>query len=86
MTELGYKYAEISSWLGLFAPKATPEATVTKINADVANVLQMDQYKQFLDKIEAPFCPSTPAEFRDFVVNDVQKWKHVVKARGISEN
>jgi hypothetical protein len=46
----------------------------------------MDQYKQFLDKIEAPFCPSTPAEFRDFVVNDVQKWKHVVKARGISEN
>jgi tripartite-type tricarboxylate transporter receptor subunit TctC len=86
MTELGYKDAEISSWWGLFAPKGTPEATIAKINADVANVLQKDQYKQFLDKIEAPFFPSTPAEFRDFVVNDVEKWKRVVKARGISEN
>lgn len=74
---------EAISWLGLFAPAATPPAVVQKIQVSLANALKESGVRQKLQDSGITPEPNTSAEFAAMVKSDTQRWRDVGKAVNI---
>jgi tripartite-type tricarboxylate transporter receptor subunit TctC len=74
---------EITVWLGLVAPKATPTAIVDKLQAKVAKILAEPAIKAKADASGLFPATSTPAEFSAFIRKEAQRWSTVVKETGM---
>jgi len=73
----------VSRLVGVFAPAATPRATIDKMGRDVARVLEVpDVAKQLLSQ-GAEARPSTPDEFTRFVRAKVEGARQVAALAGI---
>ena len=73
-----------SSWVGFFAPAKTPDAVVTKLNAEI-NALMKEQ--DSLDKLaKAGFGPvaKNVAENEAYFKSEVESWGKMVRAIGFS--
>lgn len=71
-----------AGWSGLVAPAKTPDAIITKVNADLVAVMRDPAVlKQFEDRATLAD-PTTPAEFGAFMAKDMATWAEVVKATG----
>jgi tripartite-type tricarboxylate transporter receptor subunit TctC len=82
MQEAGVAGFEATAWFGIVAPKATPEAIVRRLNAEVNKALAMPDVKEKLLQQGAEASPESPEEFGAFIHNEVVKWGKVVKASG----
>ncbi len=71
------------SWSAIIAPKGTPRTVVARWNKDLNHVLQMSDTKARLDTIGLEIVGGTPEHFRDVLVQDIAKWKKVVKDANI---
>jgi tripartite-type tricarboxylate transporter receptor subunit TctC len=74
---------EANSWVGLFAPAATPAAIVGKIAADVRRVLRVPELEHKLGAMGAVAVGSDPGSFAAFVKRDTERWRGVVRAAQI---
>jgi tripartite-type tricarboxylate transporter receptor subunit TctC len=83
MSEAGVPGYEAVSWNGLAAPAATPIEVVTRIQTEVARVVQLPDIKErfFRDGIEP--VASTPEQFAAHIRAERAKWEKVVDAAGI---
>lgn len=81
--ELGYKGMEVALWYGLVAPAGTPEPIVERLNAELQKVLALAEVKEAFAKQSVDAAPGSPAEFRDFMRSESERWGKVVKAAGI---
>lgn len=79
-----YPGFDANTWFGIIAPARTPQAIVAKLNAELQRALVNPTVVQrLLDQgIEAT--PSTPEAFRALIVNETQRWRHVIKTAGIT--
>ena len=68
---------------GLHAPAKTPKALVTKLQRDVAAVLNTAEVKARLDGIAMDLSASTPEEFTAFINRQIKTWATVAKASNI---
>jgi tripartite-type tricarboxylate transporter receptor subunit TctC len=73
-----------STWFGLFAPKGTDPAVVSKLNAAVRQVLQMPDVRGRLEGAGNTVRLETPEQFRATVKANRAKWAEVVRAANIS--
>jgi tripartite-type tricarboxylate transporter receptor subunit TctC len=77
---------ESDAWNGLIAPAGTPSAVITRINADVREILAKPEV---VDKLKtqliAPY-PSTPEEMRAKIESEKKLWADVIKAADIKIN
>ncbi len=74
---------EATIWLGLMAPKGTPQAVVDKLNAEVRKIVAQPETKAAWTKQGATPMSMNPAEFADYLNKDIAKWGAIVKASGI---
>ncbi|HYC47126.1 MAG TPA: tripartite tricarboxylate transporter substrate binding protein [Burkholderiales bacterium] len=83
MSEAGVPGYEAVSWNGLVAPAATPRGIVSRVQQDVARVLQLPDIKErfFRDGI-APV-GSTPEQFAAHIRSERAKWEKVADAAGL---
>ena len=81
--ELGHPRVAVSLWYGLLAPAATPAATVTRLNAEVAKILQSADVREKLAAQGAEPMPGTPQAFASFMREEMAKWAPVVKQAGV---
>jgi tripartite-type tricarboxylate transporter receptor subunit TctC len=73
---------EATIWLGLMAPKGTPDAIVQKLNAEIRRIVaQPDVKKAWAEQGAVPMSMST-AEFKDYLNQDIRKWAEIVKVSG----
>jgi tripartite-type tricarboxylate transporter receptor subunit TctC len=82
-----YPGYDLTIWLGLFAPPATPEPIVTKLRTTVQKALAEPGLVQKLNvtgKLEPLIL--TPAAFNDLIRHDYEKYKKVVAAIGVKIN
>ena len=77
--ESGAPGFDFASWGGLFAPAATPRAVVMQLNAEVRRALTGDTLKKRFDDMGLVAKPSTPEEFGQFLVSEMNRWKGLVK-------
>lgn len=82
VSEAGLPGFDVTSWYGVFGPAALPRNLVTKINADIAAILDTADMKARLDKLGAEPASLSPDEFAKFVRQEVAMWAKVVKASG----
>ena len=84
VAESGYPAFEALAWNGLFAPAATPAATVEKINADVNVVLKDAAVRESLGKQGLIVGGGSSAEFRAFIDTESRTWGAIIKKNGIT--
>lgn len=84
VAEAGFKDFEDYTWIGIFAPAATPGPLVQRLNKDVNDVLGIADVKQRLSKIGFEIVGGPADGFATYVRAEVAKWATVVKAVGAS--
>ena len=81
--EAGLAGFEASSWQGLLAPAGTPKDVVQKLNTALVKILKSNEIKQSFAASGVQPSPSSPAEFRQFIQAENQRWKSVAAAANI---
>jgi tripartite-type tricarboxylate transporter receptor subunit TctC len=73
-----------SVWLGLCAPRGTPEAVIARLRTEVNHVLALPETKEIFARSGAlePYI-STPEEFAALIRADYEKYGRVVRAVGV---
>ncbi len=75
---------DASIWVGLFAPKGTPQPIVERINAEVSKTLeQPDVQKRFVESGGAEAIGMSSADFLARVKKDLERYRAVIKAAGV---
>jgi tripartite-type tricarboxylate transporter receptor subunit TctC len=80
--EAGYPAAEGVEFFELFVPAATPENIIALLNGHVHNALKSEAFKQGLTKQGFEPAGSTPADLRQLVKSDINRWGAIVKQTG----
>jgi tripartite-type tricarboxylate transporter receptor subunit TctC len=74
---------EATIWLGIMAPKGTPQPIVDKLNAEINKILTRPDVKEAWAKQGVETLVMSPAEFDKYLRADIEKWGKVVKEAGI---
>jgi tripartite-type tricarboxylate transporter receptor subunit TctC len=82
VAEAGVPGYEATIWLGLMAPKGTPQEVVEKLNREIAKIMERADIKENWAKQGAVPMLMQPAEFEQYLRADIEKWAHVVKVSG----
>lgn len=81
-TEQGFPDLEIYIWSGISAPAATPDAIVSRINAEFVKALQSPEIVQKWRAIDFEPMPMSPKQYHDYVQADSKRWAEAVKISG----
>jgi tripartite-type tricarboxylate transporter receptor subunit TctC len=73
------------SWYGVFAPAGTPQAIITKLNADIQKILAMPDVRQKLASEGAIPVGNSPEQFAEQVRKELDHWTKIAKEAKISE-
>ena len=82
--QLGVAYGNDTSWYALFAPAATPQPVIAKINADTNRVLAEADMKGRATKLGFRLVGGSPEQLGAHLRNEIDKWAKIAKAGGIA--
>jgi tripartite-type tricarboxylate transporter receptor subunit TctC len=80
MEEQGLRGFLSSGWAGVLAPAGTPADIVQRLNAEIVKALQGPDVKTRMEGLGAEPASGSPAQFADFLKEDVARWERLVKA------
>ncbi len=83
LAEQGLPGFDITLWFGVWAPAGTPAAVVTKINTQIAAVLQLPEVREQFNKLGITPVPMKPEEFGRFVRDQIGTFQKIVKQADI---
>jgi tripartite-type tricarboxylate transporter receptor subunit TctC len=81
LKELGYD-VEFSIWVGLFAPKGTPDPVIAKVRAETKKVVETEQFKVAIANIGDVVAHMDQPEFKTFWDADAQRVEAAVHSIG----
>jgi tripartite-type tricarboxylate transporter receptor subunit TctC len=81
LKELGHD-VEFSLWVGLFAPKGTPDAIVTKVRQDSRKAADTDQFKKAIQNIGDVVAYLDQPDFAKFWDEDAKRVEAAVQSIG----
>lgn len=67
---------------GVFAPKGTARETITKLNSEIARIIQLPDTRARWAQLGAEPIENTPVQFADWLDGEAVKWSKVVKDSG----
>jgi tripartite-type tricarboxylate transporter receptor subunit TctC len=82
LDESGLKGFNITAWVGLVAPKGTPNDIVQKLNLEVTRALKDPEFVAQISKLGIDPIGSTPDEFASFLRQEIPRWKQIVQDAG----
>jgi tripartite-type tricarboxylate transporter receptor subunit TctC len=74
---------EMSSWLGFFAPAATPQPIAARLHDDIVRILKTDAVRDKLGNLGFSVTGSSPAELADDVRSGLALRGQLMKSAGI---
>jgi tripartite-type tricarboxylate transporter receptor subunit TctC len=83
VSEAGVPGYEATIWLGIMAPKGTPQEIVDRLAAEIARIIAKPSIREAWAKQGAVPMIMTPAEFDAFLRRDTDKWAKVIQQAGI---
>jgi tripartite-type tricarboxylate transporter receptor subunit TctC len=83
VAELGFPGFEVIGWFGWLLPARTPDAIVTRLNAEIVKVLRSAETQDRLVALGSDPVGNAPREFAAFVSAERDKWAKVIKQAGI---
>jgi tripartite-type tricarboxylate transporter receptor subunit TctC len=79
IAESGVKGFDVSAWQGLVAPAGLPEPILNRLNAETVAILKDPATVERMHTFGNEPAPSTPAEFKQRLVDDIAKWTMVAE-------
>ncbi len=83
VAEQGLPGFELTAWNAFFAPKGTPAAIVSTMNAEVRKILANADTRARLMALGFEVAGSTPQELADRVRTEREKWGRTIRAANI---
>jgi tripartite-type tricarboxylate transporter receptor subunit TctC len=74
---------DLSVWLGLVAPKGTPQPIVDKLNREVVRILSEPDVQRKFNQTGNFAFTSTPEEFSAFIHREAERWSKALKEANI---
>jgi len=83
MRELGLPRMEIYTWYGTFAPAGVPAGTLSRINADINELIKLPESRATMGKLGMTPAGGPPDRLGLLVKSELERWDRVVKAAKI---
>jgi tripartite-type tricarboxylate transporter receptor subunit TctC len=83
IAEAGVPGYVATNWWGVVAPARTPQPIVAKLHDTIAELLNSETTKKYLDNEGAAPVHMSSAEFGTFIAAEIAKWGPVVKKAGM---
>ena len=74
---------DVSSWFGVFLPKATPAPAVEALNKEIKAMLEREDIKKNIAALGARTDYGTPQQYSDFVAAETAKFAAIIKQEGL---
>ena len=74
---------EVGTWMGAFAPAATPREIVAKIEAGIGRALAEPDVRARFETLGMAMRSGTSEELRSTLAADIDKWSRLVKEKNI---
>lgn len=71
------------TWVGILAPARTPQAVVSKLSSAMGAAVRRPEVRERFVQLGIEPIGNSPAEFRQFLEEEVAKWAKVIKAAGV---
>jgi tripartite-type tricarboxylate transporter receptor subunit TctC len=84
IAEAGVPGYAFTNWYGMLAPAGMPKASVAKVHAEIARILNLPELKERLSAEGASVVASTPEQFAAFLRSEIAQYAKVVKASGMT--
>ena len=82
--EAGLPGYEAAAWVGLFAPRATPQPIIQKWNAEINRVIRDAELKERFKAAGLTAPGGSEREFNAYFVKETERWAALIKAANIS--
>jgi tripartite-type tricarboxylate transporter receptor subunit TctC len=82
LDEQGIPNVYTSTFYGVMAPAKTPKEIVDRLNKEIVAILATDEMKARLAKLAADPGTESPAEFKKFVLGEIERYGEIVKLSG----
>ena len=83
VAELGYPGFEALIWFGIIGPARLPGEVVAKVSHALTTALGEKSVQEAIRGLGYEPVPNTPAQFRDVIAADLEKWRRVVREANI---
>ncbi len=83
IAEQGLPEYESSTWYGIFAPAATPQVILARLNTDLVQIANSTDVRERFASQGGEARASTRDEFAALIATDLRRWQTVVKAAGL---
>ena len=83
MSEAGYDGLEMTTWHGMVARAGVPRAIVTRLNAEIARIVEVDEVKKAFAATGLDLAVGTADEFDAFIRSEYVKWEKVARVARI---
>jgi len=84
IAEAGVPGYEVTVWVGVCAPAATPKPVLAKLNADAVKALGMADLQSRMAESGVDTAPTSPEAFAQIIKTETARWAKVVKEAGIA--
>ena len=81
--EQGLPDYETSTWYGVFAPAATPQGILARLNAELVHIAAGAEVRERFANQGGEARASTREAFNALINRDLRRWESVVKAAGL---
>jgi tripartite-type tricarboxylate transporter receptor subunit TctC len=85
MEEAGLPGFDVGIWIGLLAPAGTSPEIINLLAQTCNDALLQPSIRDALKAQGIDVLGSTPAEFANFIQNDIRKWKDLLASTGLKE-
>ncbi len=83
MAEAGLPGYDSTGWFGIGAPAGTPDAIVSRLNAEINAGLNDPQTLATLNTMGVAAAPGTPSQFGSYIASETTKWAGVIRTARI---
>ncbi|MGQ0686656.1 Bug family tripartite tricarboxylate transporter substrate binding protein [Bradyrhizobium sp.] len=74
---------DVSSWFGIFLPKATPRPAVDELNRQIKTMLERDDVKKNVATMGARTDWGTPEQYSAFIEAETKKFAGIIEKEGL---
>lgn len=83
LKESGFPDYKSELWLGIFAPRGTPEAVVNRLSSAFLDVLRQDEIGERMKQFGFERMPGDGKALHDTLTADLERWRAVIRAAGV---
>jgi tripartite-type tricarboxylate transporter receptor subunit TctC len=84
--EAGLKDYEVTTWHGWLAPKGTPRAAITTLNAEMNKMLKLPEVVKVISEDGGMTVGGTPEVFARHIASEIERWKRLAKIGNIKSD